>query len=1057
MESLLVQVFATLLTLSQVLIQPTDIKTSFDPARDQDQVVSVLRQGCAHMRRAFEIEDLNLDDLVATAMDDPDAKSASFRGVRFADLHETYKVLCKGTGNKLPVDLAAVIEFYNRALVELPDHTRLRDLKLPATTIVLDRHGEKFAEVYEPANRRIPVRLTAIAPIIPEAFIASEDKRFREHKGVDERGLIRAFIANMAAGDGQRGTQGGSTITQQVAKNLLVGRENSYVRKMREMVMASRMEMVMSKDSILELYLNAIYLGRGAWGVQMAAQTYFGKDASAINAAEAAFLAGMAKGPSYYSPDRYPDRARERTAYVLNRMREDDVISAAQMNQALAKPPAFIPRDTNRRMSGYHVIDHIRREARRVADIGLLSDDAYVIRSTLDARIQKAAEASLQDGLADYERAMGRARFDSAEMNLRDRVDALRRAAERNGVTRGAGAATATVAPAGDLPPWQQALTSARLPLYDVHWPAAVVLDKADTRSRPGNLWVGLADGRIVALQAPGAARQKLKPYDVVYVRLSTTTKDETTAELRTRPKVQGAVVVIDNATGGILAMTGGFSYPLSQLNRATQSWRQPGSAFKPLTYLAALGKGLQPTTLVSDTALTLPPMGSRKYARAGDWWSPHNYDNRSGSPIPLRTALEKSRNVPTAHLMARGIAATPEAGLKEICSLALELQIYGKCVHFYPFVLGAQPVRPLDLARFYATVASEGVLPDTHIIGKISEPSGERYDYGEPQGKRIVGADAAAFYQLKSILQGVVLRGTAARLSAFAPYLAGKTGTTDDETDAWFIGFSNEATVAVWVGYDNAKGRQTLGRGRTGGNVAVPIFAPVMEAVWKEFPQTPLAPPRDAASQLATASNAEGKSKEAGTRRQSKRESKGFEIVEYLRKDAKGNVSDKRNVLIADRSSSQGVRRSRPRDVEQEGYAYARGTEQDRAQERPWGLFGGGGGWGPQDPFGGGGFGGRPSAGPSPSPGPHPGSHPGPRPSAFGQDDGFGGGPGRSGPRSRASRFGQDDGFGGPDRPSSRSRPNRFGQDDGFGGGPGRPDSRPTPSTFGQGGGFWR
>jgi 1A family penicillin-binding protein len=999
MESLLVQVFATLLTLSQVLIQPTELKTSFDPSRDQAEVASLLGKGCAHMRRAFEIEDLNLDDLVATAMDDPDAKSAKFRGISFTDLHEAYKALCKGASNKLPVDLAEVIELYNRALAELPDHTRLRDLKLPATTIVLDRNGEKFAEVYEPANRRLPVRITAIAPVLPEAFIASEDKRFREHKGVDERGIIRAFIANMAAGEGQGGMQGGSTITQQLAKNLLVGRENSLIRKMREMVVASRIERVLSKDSILELYLNAIYLGRGAWGVQMAAQTYFGKDASAVNAAEAALLAGLAKGPGYYSPDRHPERARERTAYVLNRMREDDIISAAQMDQAMAKPPALVPRDLNRRMSGYHVVDHIRREARRVADIKLLSDDSYVIRSTLDARIQQAAEAALQEGLASYERGMGRARFESAEMNLRDRVDALRRA------------------PVGDrpaaLPPWQQALMSARLPLYDVHWPAAVVLDKADTRQKPGNLWVGLADGQIVALQAAGAARQKLKPYDVVYVGLSTTKKNETTAELRIRPKVQGAVVVIDNATGGILAMTGGFSYPLSQLNRTTQSWRQPGSAFKPLTYLAALGKGLQPTTLISDTPLTLPPIGSRKYARAGDWWSPHNYDNRSGSSIPLRTALEKSRNVPTAHLMARGIAATPEAGLKEICGLAQELKIYNKCIHFYPFVLGAQPVRPLDLARFYATVANEGVLPDTHVIEKITEPSGERFDYGPPQGKRIAAADAAAFYQLKSILQGTVLRGTAARLSAWAPYLAGKTGTTDDETDAWFIGFSNEATVAVWVGYDNAKGRQTLGKGRTGGNVAVPIFAPIMEAVWKEFPQTALAPPRDdAAAQLVAASNAEGKSRngrsrDAGSRREPKGRSKGFAIVEYLRKDANGKVSDKRYALIADRSA-QTVRRSRPRE-DQDGYAFARGHEQERGHDRPWGFFGGGGGWGGgQGPFDGGsrGFGDRPTA----SPGPHPGARPGSRPSEFGQDPGFGGGSGRS--RSRPSTFGQDDGF---------------------------------------------
>ena len=338
--------------------------------------------------------------------------------------------------------------------------------------------------------------------------------------------------------------------------------------------------------------------------------------------------------------------------------------------------------------------------------------------------------------------------------------------------------------------------------------------------------------------------------------------KGGTTAELRVRPQVQGAVVVLDNATGGILAMSGGFSYPLSQLNRATQAARQPGSALKPLTYLAALGKGLQPTTLVSDTPITLPPIGKRKRARADDYWSPGNYDGKSGSTMTLRKALENSRNLATVHVLANGIASSPQAALNEVCGLARELQVYGNCVHFYPFVLGAQPVRPLDLARFYAAIANEGVLPETHVIEKISDQDAERFDYGEPKTKQIKSADPAAFYQLKSILQGVVLRGTAARLSAWAPYVAGKTGTTDEETDAWFVGFSNEVTIAVWVGYDNAKKKQTLGSGRTGGNVAVPIFAPIMEAVWKDYaPRTPLAPPRDAAAQLIAASDTEDKS----------------------------------------------------------------------------------------------------------------------------------------------------------------------------------------------------
>jgi penicillin-binding protein 1A len=219
------------------------------------------------------------------------------------------------------------------------------------------------------------VKLSAISPLLQGAFIATEDKRFREHKGIDERAIVRAFVANLAGGD----TQGGSTITQQVAKNLLVGTQNNYVRKMREMVIASRIETVLSKDAILELYLNAIYFGRGAWGVETAARSYFGKPAAALSAGEAALLAGLAKGPTHYSPDRHPDRARERRAYVLNRMREEDIITAEQYDQALAEQPSLIARDINRRTTGYHVVEYIRREARRLADIKLLSEEAFVI------------------------------------------------------------------------------------------------------------------------------------------------------------------------------------------------------------------------------------------------------------------------------------------------------------------------------------------------------------------------------------------------------------------------------------------------------------------------------------------------------------------------------------------------------------------------------------------------------------------------------------------------------------------------------------------------------
>src|SRR5262245_19150423 len=321
MNAILVKIFATALTLSQVTTRPDAAKTSFDAGHDAAEVVQILRDGCAHMRKAFDIEDINLDDLIATAMDDPQAVTGNVKvlqGLDLRDLHTAYRQFCKNeTVAASPVDIAEVIAYYNKAMVDLPDHTKLKGAKLPGMSVVLDKSGERFAELFQPDNRRLWVSLADIPLHVQQAFIAAEDKRFRRHKGIDERGVIRAFIGNIAK-PGR--PQGGSTLTQQVAKNLLVGDDVTYERKMREMVVAARLEQTLSKDAILELYLNSIFLGRGAWGVEMAAQSYFGKSAKALTVAEGAMLAGLAKGPNFYSPDRYPDRARERVTYVLNRM-----------------------------------------------------------------------------------------------------------------------------------------------------------------------------------------------------------------------------------------------------------------------------------------------------------------------------------------------------------------------------------------------------------------------------------------------------------------------------------------------------------------------------------------------------------------------------------------------------------------------------------------------------------------------------------------------------------------------------------------------------------------
>lgn len=833
MNAILIKIFATALAFSQVATRPDAVKTQFDPVKDRAEVSQLLGAGCAHMRKTFDIENINLDDLISTAMDDPKVLTGdtpAFRGINFSDLLTAYRQFCKNeTVANSPVDLGEVIEFYNKAVADLPDHTKLKGMKAPGASLILDTKGERFAEVFEGDNRRIWVPLSDVPEQVQKAFIAAEDKRFYEHKGIDEHGLIRAFIGNMA----QKGRpQGGSTITQQVAKTLLVGDDVTYERKIREMIVASRIERTLTKAEILELYLNAIYLGRGSWGVEMASRSWFGKPVTALSLTEGALLAGLTKGPSYYSPDRYPDRARERVAYVLNRMREDGTIGDDAMKAALNPALAVIAYERVRRDSGFHFVDQIGREAKTLAKIDGLTAGSYAVRSTIQPDLQRATEAALQEGLARYELNAGRFQFEGPEMNL---ADAIKRIGDKQ------------PKPDPANPPWRQALESARLPLYDVHWAHAIVVQKSSDKKAGDVIKVGLSDGRIVPLNAWNARTRKgLSLYDVIYVNVvEGNGKAGARAELRVRPVVQGAAIVLENNTGRILAMSGGFSYPLSQLNRATQAQRQPGSAIKPLTYLAALTQGLQPNTLVWDRPITLPPIGGA-LARPEDYWSPKNYDGGASGLLTLRRALEQSKNLVTARLLDGAIAPTPESSLDRVCDLAVEARLYAECVRYYPFVLGAQPVRLVDLAAFYAAVANEGARPAPHVIESIEQSGTTIYRHDSNSATWLGSADRVAFYQLKTMLQGVLQRGTAVAIRALAPYVAGKTGTSDEENDAWFVGFTNDVTVVVWVGYDNADGkRRTLGRGQTGAKVAIPIFQPIIQAAWTyHAPKTALSPP---------------------------------------------------------------------------------------------------------------------------------------------------------------------------------------------------------------------
>jgi penicillin-binding protein 1A len=909
METILVKIFATALALSQVTTQPQAIKTQFDPAKDQDEVVQLLRNGCAHMKHAFDIESINIDDLIATALDDPKAMGAeikAFHGLNFNDLNAAYKQFCKNEPIANPiVDMRQVIDFFNNAASDLPDQNVLKGKRLPSMSVVLDGSGRNFADVFEPGNRRVWISLADIPEMVQRAFVAAEDRRFYAHHGVDERGIIRAFIGDLAD---PRRPQGGSTITQQVVKNLLVGDDVTYERKIREMIVASRLENTLTKKEILELYLNSAYLGRSSWGIEMAARSYFGKSAKDLSVAQAAMLAGLLKGPNYYNPDRHADRAKERLAYVLERMQEDGVISPAQKDEALAVPAKLVAYERPRRDSGFHFSDFLGREA-KADGVASLTGRSYTVHSTINARLQRDTEAALQEGLARYELSTGRMQFRGPEANIADAIGKLG-SDNRTGI-----------------PAWQQALQAVRLPLYDVHWTPAVVLSKGSGKKGDETIRVGLPDGRTLPLTVWSAAiRRGLGLYDVVYVRvveprsIETKSQGKTAAkpsakpsantaatsmpsagqaQLRVRPTVQGAALVLENKTGRILAMAGSFSYPLSQLNRTAQTQRQPGSAMKPLTYLTALQHGLQPNTLVPNEPITLPPIGggldgrgaiSREYggyARPQDYWSPRNADYNEGGLFTMRRGLENSINVVTAHLLDGGISTSPEKSLDEVCATAMAAKIYSQCVRYYPFVLGAEPVRMIDLAAFYAAVANEGALPQPHGIDSIEENGRIVYEYPKTPLPWIGAADRASFYQLKTMLQGVVARGTARAIGGLSPYLAGKTGTTEDAVDGWFIGFTNDVTVAVWVGYDNADHkRRSLGTNATGARVALPIFQPIIEAIWAEnvAPKAPLSGPSPEARRMLVDMSIDYVS---GSR------VAGGGFIEHFRRDAEGRIAD--------------------------------------------------------------------------------------------------------------------------------------------------------------------
>ncbi len=849
MNALIIKILAVGLTLSQLFTKPVEqFKVKYDATADQAEIEQTLNAGCLYITKEFGAEKVDFDFLFTTMISNlktaqakraeqlkaqpaqavapvaANNKKVSSKGLMenldLEGLFAAYKQFCKSTKmENSPIKMAEVIAYYNTAMADLPDPAVLKGKKLLESSLVLDRNGDRFTEVYADNNRRRWVPIAEIPVKVQKAFVAAEDKRFYQHSGLDVRGIIRAF-ANTVSKPGR--PQGGSTITQQVVKNLLTGDDLTFERKMREMVLAVKLEKILTKDEILELYLNFVFLGRASWGVDMAMHSYFNKSVRQADLAEAAFLAALTRGPNYYHPELHADRLQERREYVLSRMQEDTYITAPEFQPAVDEHPKLEKFEAPHTRAAYYFLDEIARDARRQAGIKSLTESSYVVKSTIDRELQRSAEHALQEGLAQYEIAAGRTGTWVREGSLATDIVKYKST-------------------------WQDALAKARPKLFDVQWTLATILDVGTSTgkksSKKSDIRVGLVDGTEVPLTGVSAAiRSALQIYDLVFVDVRGSGKSAT-ATIRIRPQVQGAVVVMEAKTGRVLAMAGGFSYGLSQLNRVTRSARQPGSTLKPFVYLSALAlkQGFQPNTLIPDEPIRLPPI-----ERGGHWWSPKNYAGDARGVVTIRRAIEKSLNLPTVRLMA-GIGSTPAEGLDYIRGITQEIGIYANPLRMYPFVLGAQPARLLDMATAYATIANIGLKPTPHFIDSIEQNGKLIYERPRFQLEPLPSVDRVAFYQIRHILEGTLERGTATAMKDLAGYVAGKTGTSNDENDAWFIGFTNDLVVGTWVGYDTKKSRTSLGTEFTGGRIALPIAERVIRdsfTIYKDKEPLQGAPP---------------------------------------------------------------------------------------------------------------------------------------------------------------------------------------------------------------------
>ncbi|MES2198488.1 MAG: penicillin-binding protein 1A [Pseudomonadota bacterium] len=733
---------------------------------------------------------------------------------------------------------AGLIWHYSK---DLPDYSQLKDYEPPVMTRVHASDGALLGEYSK--ERRLYLPIQAVPKMVINAFLAAEDKNFYEHGGIDFTGMARAAVLYAQNLGSNRRPQGASTITQQVAKNFLLTNEVSFTRKIKEALLAMRIERTYSKDKILELYLNEIYLGLGAYGVAAASLVYFDKSVNELTIAEASYLAALPKAPSSLHPVKNRDRAIERRNYVIDRLVENGWIKQADAEKARKDPMTVTSRSNAAHIfAGEYFAEEVRRDVFERYGEKKLYEGGLSVRTTLDPKMQVMARKTMTAGLVKFDEATG----------YRGPVSKLEFSGDW-------GVKLADVKSLSDISPWRMAVVletsdqSARIGFQPGRELGGAVAKERQTGlvTIEGVRWAKPAAGPSRG-KAPTTVSQVLAPGDVIYAD-PLLAKDGSIVEgqfrLRQLPEVSGAMVVMDPWTGRVLAMVGGFSFDQSQFNRATQAYRQPGSSFKPLVYSAAMDNGYTPSTIVVDAPIEIDQ------GQGAGVWRPENYSTgKYYGPQTLRNALKRSLNTVTVRL-------AQDVGMPLIGEYSKRFGVYDDLPNYLSYALGAGETTVMRMVTAYSMFANGGRRVKSTLIDRIQDRYGRtifRHDARECRGCDAPGGwknqpepqlvdrreqvlDAMTAYQITSMMEDVVQGGTATVLREVGKPIAGKTGTTNDEKDAWFIGFSPDVVVGIYVGYDKPR---PLGKGATGGHLAAPIAKDFLKLALADKPAVPFKVP---------------------------------------------------------------------------------------------------------------------------------------------------------------------------------------------------------------------